>query len=74
MSREPDTHSELLVNFLANLTRDEASHGLQKRGSNTEAIRSPDEVKQNPRLEDRAFWTDGLISCMAADTIARRSA
>ena len=53
---ENQTHiRELLVNFPANLTRDEASHGLQKRGSNTGAIRSPDEVKQNPRLEDRAF-------------------
>ena len=26
---------EIFVNFLANLTRDEAYHGLQKRGSNT---------------------------------------
>ncbi len=49
---------ELLVNFLANITRDEAYHGLQKRGSNTGAIRSPDEVMQDPHLEDRAFWTD----------------
>ena len=49
---------EILVNFLANLTRDEAYHGLQKRGSNTGAVRSPDEVMQDPHLEDRAFWTD----------------
>ena len=48
---------EILVNFLANLTRDEAYHGLQKRGSNTGAVRSPDEVMQDPHLEDRAFWT-----------------
>ena len=49
---------EICVNFLANLTRDEAYHGLQKRGSNTGAIRSPNEVMQDPRPEDRAFWTD----------------
>ena len=49
---------EISVNFLANLTRDEAYHGLQKRGSNTGAIRSPDEVMQDPHPEDRAFWTD----------------
>ena len=49
---------ESFVNFLANLTRDEAYHGLQKRGSNTGAIRSPDEVMQDPHPEDRAFWTD----------------
>ena len=49
---------ESFVNFLANLTRDEACHGLQKRGSNTGAIRSPDEVMQDPHPEDRAFWTD----------------
>ncbi len=42
----------------ANITRDEAYHGLQKRGSNTGAVRSPDEVMQDPNLEDREFWTD----------------
>ena len=49
---------EIFVNFLANLTRDEAYHGLQQRGSNTGAIRSPDEVMQDAHLEDRGFWTD----------------
>ena len=49
---------ELFVAFLATITRDEAYHGLQKRGSNTGAVRSPDEVMQDPHLEDRAFWTD----------------
>jgi benzylsuccinate CoA-transferase BbsE subunit len=49
---------EIFANFLANLTRDEAYHGLQKHGSNAGAIRSPDEVMQDPHLEDRAFWTD----------------
>jgi crotonobetainyl-CoA:carnitine CoA-transferase CaiB-like acyl-CoA transferase len=49
---------ELLVNFLANITRDEAYHGLQKRGYNTGAVRSPDEVLEDPHLEDRGFWTN----------------
>ena len=49
---------ELLVNFLASITRDEAYHGLQKRGYNTGAVRSPDEVMEDPHLEDRGFWTD----------------
>ena len=49
---------ELFVKFLANLTRDEAYHGLQQRGSNTGAIRSPDDVMQDPHLEDRGFWTE----------------
>ena len=48
----------IFENFLANMPRDEAYHGLQKRGSNTGAIRSPDEVMQDPHLEDRGFWTD----------------
>ncbi|MDA0988854.1 MAG: CoA transferase [Chloroflexi bacterium] len=49
---------EILVNFLANITRDEAYHGLQKRGYNTGAVRSPDEVMEDPHLEDRGFWTE----------------
>jgi crotonobetainyl-CoA:carnitine CoA-transferase CaiB-like acyl-CoA transferase len=49
---------ELLVNFLANITRDEAYHGLQKRGYNTGAVRSPDEVMDDPHLEDRGFWAE----------------
>ena len=48
----------IFENFLANIPRDEAYHGLQQRGSNTGAIRSPDEVMQDPHLEDRGFWTD----------------
>ena len=59
MISENQSHiRELFVSFLATITRDEAYHGLQKRGSNTGAIRSPDEVMQDPHLEDRAFWTD----------------
>ena len=48
----------IFENFLANIPRDEAYRGLQQRGSNAGAIRSPDEVMQDPHLEDRGFWTD----------------
>tara|TARA_B100001146_G_C16059622_1_gene381541 strand:- start:138 stop:716 length:579 start_codon:yes stop_codon:yes gene_type:complete len=47
---------DLLLNFIASITRDEAFHGLQKRGHNVGAIRSPDEVMEDPHLEDRGFW------------------
>ena len=50
--------NKLLSNFFANITRDEAYHGGQKRGFNMGAIRSPDEVLEDPHLEDRGFWTD----------------
>jgi crotonobetainyl-CoA:carnitine CoA-transferase CaiB-like acyl-CoA transferase len=49
---------ELTVNFFGNITRDEAYHGGQKRGFNMGAIRSPDEVMEDPHLEDRGFWAE----------------
>ena len=49
---------DLLISFLASITRDEAYHGLQKRGVNSGAIRSPDEVMDDPHLEDRDFWAE----------------
>ena len=59
MISENQSHiRELFVSFLATITRDEAYHGLQKRGSNTGAIRSPDEVMQDPHLEDREFFVE----------------
>jgi crotonobetainyl-CoA:carnitine CoA-transferase CaiB-like acyl-CoA transferase len=45
-------------NFFVNITRDEAYHGGQKRGFNMGAIRAPDEVMQDPHLEDRGFWAE----------------
>jgi len=48
---------EVFTNFIAGITRDEAYHGLQQRAANAGAIRSPDEVMQDPHLEDRGFWT-----------------
>ena len=49
---------ELTASFFANITRDEAYHGGQKRGFNMGAIRSPDEVMEDPHLEDRGFWAE----------------
>jgi crotonobetainyl-CoA:carnitine CoA-transferase CaiB-like acyl-CoA transferase len=48
----------MLTNFFGSITRDEAYHGGQKRGFNMGAIRSPDEVMEDPHLEDRGFWAD----------------
>ena len=50
--------NQVVGRFLANVTRDEAYHGLQKRGINCGAIRSPDEVMEDPHLEDRGFWAE----------------
>ena len=50
--------NETLFNFFANISQDEAYHGGQKRGFDTAAIRSPDEVMEDPHLEDRAFWAE----------------
>jgi crotonobetainyl-CoA:carnitine CoA-transferase CaiB-like acyl-CoA transferase len=49
---------EQTVNFFVNITRDEAYHGGQKRGFNMGAIRSPDEVMDDPHLADRGFWAE----------------
>ena len=53
-----DHINNVLVNFFRNITRDEAYHGGQKRGFNMGAVRSPDEVMQDPHLEDRDFWEE----------------
>ena len=50
--------NQVVGRFLANITRDEAYHGLQKRGINCGAIRSPDEVMEDPHLDDRGFWAE----------------
>jgi crotonobetainyl-CoA:carnitine CoA-transferase CaiB-like acyl-CoA transferase len=49
---------QVVANFLASITRDEAYHGMQKMGINCGAVRSPDEVMEDPHLEDRGFWTE----------------
>jgi benzylsuccinate CoA-transferase BbsE subunit len=47
---------EVIANFIANITSDEAYHGAQERGFSWGAVRSPDEVLEDPHLEDRGFW------------------
>ena len=49
---------QVVANFLGNITRDEAYHGMQKMGINCGAVRAPDEVMEDPHLEDRGFWTE----------------
>ena len=51
------TDNELFMMLLASATRDQIYHGGQKRGFNLGAVRAPDEVMEDPHLEDRGFWT-----------------
>ena len=46
----------LLLAFFASITQDEAYHGIQERDFAMGAVRSPDEVLQDPHLDDRGFW------------------
>jgi benzylsuccinate CoA-transferase BbsE subunit len=57
--RNPDviTDNELFMMLLASASRDQIYHGGQKRGFNLGAVRAPDEVMEDPHLEDRGFWT-----------------
>ena len=56
---ESRTHiTELLENFYANITQEEAYHGGQQRGFPMGAVRSPNEVMEDPHLEDRGFWEE----------------
>jgi crotonobetainyl-CoA:carnitine CoA-transferase CaiB-like acyl-CoA transferase len=57
--RDPEviTDNELFMMLLGSGTRDQIYHGGQKRGFNMGAVRSPDEVMDDPHLEDRGFWT-----------------
>ncbi len=58
--RNPDviTDNELFMMLLASATRDQIYHGGQKRGFNLGAVRSPDEVMEDPHLDDRGFWAE----------------
>ena len=58
--RNPDviTDNELFLYFIANMSRDDVYHGGQKRGFNMGAIRSPDEVLEDPHLDDRDYWAE----------------
>jgi benzylsuccinate CoA-transferase BbsE subunit len=53
-----DHINDMLVSFFGSITRDEAYHGGQRRGFNMGAVRSPEEVMEDPHLEDREFWAD----------------
>ena len=56
--KNPDviTDNELFLYFIANMSRDDIYHGGQRRGFNMGAIRSPDELLEDPHLQDRGFW------------------
>ena len=50
--------NDLIVNFVAHLTRDEVAYGGQERGFTWGAIRAPDELVDDGHLNDRGFWVD----------------
>jgi benzylsuccinate CoA-transferase BbsE subunit len=50
--------NDVVSNFLSNITRDEAYHGFQRLGINSGAVRSPEEVMQDPHLDDRDYWEE----------------
>ena len=49
---------EVIENFFANVTQEEAYHGAQERGFPWGAIRSPDELLDDGHLQDRRFWVE----------------
>ncbi len=55
---ESITDNELFLYFIDNMSRDDVYHGGQKRGFNMGAIRSPEELLDDPHLEDRGFWEE----------------
>ena len=50
--------NELLVNFFSLITQNEAYHGVQQRDFAMGPVRSPDEVMEDPHLQDRGFWAE----------------
>ena len=50
--------NDLMVNFVAHLTRDEVAYGGQERGFTWGAIRAPDELVDDGHLNDRGFWVE----------------
>jgi crotonobetainyl-CoA:carnitine CoA-transferase CaiB-like acyl-CoA transferase len=71
--RDPEiiTDNELFLYLIANMPRNDVYHGGQRRGMNMGAVWSPDEVMEDPHLEDRGFWTEveypevGMTLCHA---------
>jgi crotonobetainyl-CoA:carnitine CoA-transferase CaiB-like acyl-CoA transferase len=47
---------ELVGNFIASLTAEEAYHAAQERGFTWGAVRAPEELLDDAHLHDRGFW------------------
>jgi crotonobetainyl-CoA:carnitine CoA-transferase CaiB-like acyl-CoA transferase len=57
VTQENASHiNQVVTNFVANLTREEAYHGFQERGFPWGAVRTPDELVEDGHLNDREFW------------------
>lgn len=48
--------NEVVGNFIASLTAEEAYHAAQSRGFTWGAVRAPEELVDDPHLHDRGFW------------------
>jgi crotonobetainyl-CoA:carnitine CoA-transferase CaiB-like acyl-CoA transferase len=47
---------DLVANFIANLSAEEAYHAAQERGFTWGAVRAPEDLFDDPHLHDRGFW------------------
>jgi len=47
---------DLLANFIASLPAEEAYHAAQNRGFTWGAVRQPEQLLDDPHLQDRGFW------------------
>ena len=50
--------NDVVGNFMAHLTQDEVYHGGQERGFAWGAVRTPEELVNDPHLQDRKFWVE----------------
>ena len=50
--------NDVLTRFVPQLTRQEAFDGAQQLGFPWGAVRTPDELLEDPQLEDRQFWVE----------------
>ncbi len=49
---------DLVAGFIASVSAEEAYHAAQARGFTWGAVRSPEELLDDPHLHDRGFWKD----------------
>jgi benzylsuccinate CoA-transferase BbsE subunit len=48
--------NDLVANFIANLSQEEVYHAAQERGFTWGAVRFPEDLLDDPHMQDRNFW------------------